>query len=813
MSKTLRKVCSFVLILCATQFVQAGNSGRKELFDQGWSFCLGTIENAEQPTYDDSSWRLLNLPHDWSVEPLENQIPGETIGPFSKKSPGGAATGQTLGGEGWYRKSFIISPEDADKRHELYFEGIFNQSEIWVNGKKAYYNVYGYTTFRFDITPYCNPAGQENVVAVRVVNEGKNSRWYTGSGIYRHVWMIRTAPSYIDDWGTFITTKSIASNQADVSLTTTVINGDKNETDLEVHVELISPAGKTVLKTTQAAKVSGGDTLEIPFQLKVDNPKLWSTDTPDLYTSKVSLWKGITRLDEISVPFGIRTIAFSVENGFELNGVKMKLKGGCVHHDNGLLGSAAFDCAEERKIAILKKNGYNAVRGSHNPMSESFIAACDRLGMLVIDEAFDQWSEKKNLQDYHLYFDEWSAKDIRALVLRDRNHPSVIMWSIGNEIRERITDKGKETAGFLKNEILKYDKTRPVTAGVNKQWDRERKNMLPLDNAFYHLDVAGYNYMWRFYEEDHAKFPQRIIYGSESVATEASQNWDLVEKHPYVIGDFIWTAMDYLGESGIGNSIEVAPEENVHQFMDWPWFNGWCGDIDLLGIKKPQSYYRDVLWRERNISMAVEVPVAEGKIRKVSFWGWPEEQLSWTFPGMEGKQLKVNVYTRAPKVRLYLNGILVGEETVNEQYKASFEVPYQKGTLKAVELYDKVEGASAVLATAGEAAGLRLTADRTRLSANGQDLSYVLIELVDKKGNIVYDSRRKIQIASEGEGGCIIASGTASPNDMHSFQSLTPTLFNGRAMVILRSGYQPGQIKLIVASDGMKTSIIKIKVR
>lgn len=805
--------CLALLLLCATQFVQAGNAGRKELFDQGWSFCLGSIENAEQPAYDDSSWRLLNLPHDWSVEPLENQIPGETIGPFSKKSPGGAATGQTLGGEGWYRKTFVISPEDAGKRHELYFEGIFNQSEIWVNGKKAYYNVYGYTTFRFDITPYCNPAGQENVIAVRVVNEGKNSRWYTGSGIYRHVWMIRTAPSYIDDWGTFITTNSIANNRADVSLTTTVINGDKNEADFEVHVELISPAGKSVLKTIRSTKVAGGDTLEIPFLLKVDNPKLWSTDTPELYTSKVSLWKEAARLDEVAIPFGIRAIAFSVENGFELNGVKMELKGGCVHHDNGLLGSAAFDCAEERKIAILKKNGYNAVRGSHNPMSESFMAACDRLGMLVIDEAFDQWREKKNPQDYHLYFDEWSARDIRALVLRDRNHPSVIMWSIGNEIRERITEEGKETAGYLKNEILKYDKTRPVTAGVNKQWDRGRKNMLPLDNAFYHLDVAGYNYMWRFYEEDHAKFPQRIIFGSESVATEASQNWDMVETHPYVIGDFIWTAMDYLGESGIGNSIEVDPEENVHQFMDWPWFNGWCGDIDLLGIKKPQSYYRDVLWRERSISMAVEVPVAEGKIRKVSFWGWPEEQLSWTFPGMEGKQLKVNVYTRAAKVRLYLNNILVGEEAVNKQYKASFNVPYKKGTLKAVEVDDKAEGASVILATAGEAAGLRLTADKTRLSADGQDLSYVLIELVDKKGNIVYDSRRKIQIASEGEGGGIIASGTASPNDMHSFQSLTPTLFNGRAMVIVRSGYQPGQIKLTVASDGMKTSTIKLKIR
>ena len=636
-----------LFLLSALQLSQA--SERKELFDRGWRFYLGSATNAESSSYDDSSWRLLNLPHDWSVEPLKNQIPDETIGPFSRKSPGGAATGQTVGGEGWYRKTFVILPEDAGKRHELYFEGIYNQSEIWVNGKNAYRNAYGYTTFRFDITPYCNPAGQENVIAVKVLNEGKNSRWYTGSGIYRHTWMIRTAPTYIDDWGTFINTNEITNNQADISLTTTVMNGEKSDSDFTVNVELISKSGKTVSKSSRDVSVSSLNALEIPFNLRVNNPDLWSIETPHLHTFEISLWKGKDKVDELSIPFGIRTVSFSVENGFELNGVKMKLRGGCVHHDNGLLGAAAFDDAEGRKIELLKKNGFNAVRGSHNPMSESFMAACDRLGMLVIDEAFDQWRGKKNEQDYHLYFDEWSAKDIQNLVLRDRNHPSVIMWSIGNEIRERITEKGKEIAAYLKDEILKYDSTRLITAGINKHWDKEHKNMLPLDNAVYNLDIIGYNYMWRFYEEEHTKFPQKVMYGSESVATEASRNWDKVERLSYVIGDFIWTAQDYLGESGIGNSLEINPEENVHQFMGWPWFNGWCGDLDLLGVKKPQSYYRDILWRERKLSMAVEVPVTEGKIRKVSFWGWPDEQLSWTFSGMENTALKVNIYSRAPK--------------------------------------------------------------------------------------------------------------------------------------------------------------------
>lgn len=798
-----------LLLFAATQAIYA--SDRKELFDKGWLFYLGKANNAVSPFFDDSSWKLLNLPHDWSIEPLADQVEGETIGPFSKKSPGGPATGQTIGGEGWYRKTFVISSEDAKKRHELYFEGVYNQSEIWINGKKAYYNVYGYTTFRFDITDYCNPAGQENIIAVKVVNEGKNSRWYTGSGIYRHVWMIRTSPSYIDDWGTFIKTNSIINNQADISLVTTVINEKEKNKDFTLDVELISPEGKTVSMSTKQIQITTSDTIEVPFVLTIKNPALWSTDTPSLHTAKIKLLQGKDEIDEIIIPFGIRTISFSANRGFELNGIQMKLKGGCVHHDNGLLGAASFDMAERRKIELLKNNGFNAIRVSHNPMSESFMNICDQLGMLVINEAFDQWRVKKNPQDYHLYFDEWSARDIRSLVLRDRNHPAVIMWSIGNEIRERITERGKETAEYLRNEILKHDRTRPITAGVNKYWDKDRKNMLPLDNAFYPLDIAGYNYMWRFYEEEHDRFPQRVMFGSESVATEASQNWDKVEKYPYVIGDFIWTAQDYLGESGIGNSQEIDPQENVHQFMGWPWFNGWCGDIDLIGIKKPQSYYRDILWRERKIHMAVEIPVAEGKIRKVSFWGWPEEVLSWTFPGMENKKMKVNVYSRASKVRLYLNDLLVGEKNIDKLYKASFDIPYQKGTLRAVIVENDIEGKVTELHTVDNETAIRLTADKVNLKADGQDLSFVLIELIDKDGNVVQNSKRKIQISSKGTGGSIIASGTACPNDMYSFQSLNPILFNGRAMAIIRADYQPGDINLTISSDGIKSSSIKIK--
>jgi len=815
--KKYKKNLLFGVLLFVSTLIW-GNNGkssseenhRKTLFDRGWKFYRGEATDAQTPSFDDSSWRHLDLPHDWSIEPLANQEPDKVVGPFSRKSREdfGFANGQTVGGQGWYRKTFTISPSDADKRHELYFEGIYNHSEVWVNGRKAYYNIYGYTSFRLDITDYCNPTGEENVIAVKVLNEGRNSRWYSGSGIYRHVWLIRTSRSYIEDWGTFVST-TVKDNQAIVSLSTNIINGNKSNEKLSIDVGLISPQGKRVAETTQEINIASGDTIKFPFALNVTNPELWSTETPHLYTVKISLRKKNKKQDELSIPFGIRTIRFSAENGFELNGISMKLKGGCVHHDNGLLGAMAFDRAEERKIELLKKNGFNAVRTSHNPMSESFMNACDRLGMLVINEIFDQWKGRKNPQGYFLYFEEWSAKDIRNFILRDRNHPSVIMWSIGNEIRERRTDEGVATAAYLKKEIYKYDSTRPITAGINSDRDKQG-NLLPRDTPFLHLDVSGYNYMWQQYEEDHQIYPQRVIYGSETVAKEAFQNWNMVEKHPYVVGDFVWTAMDYLGEAGLGNTVEVEPEANVHQFMDWPWFNAWCGDLDILGVKKPQSYYRDVLWDERTITMAVETPVAEGKIYKISFWGWPEESLSWTFPGMEGKAMKVNVYTRAPKVRLYLNDHQIGEQATSEAYTTTFQVPYSPGILKAVELKDDIEASETTLKTTGTPVALKLTADNTTPIANGQDLSYILIELVDKEGKTVLNSDRRVYITSQGAGK-VIGSGNASPTDMESFGSLTPSLFKGRAMAIIRTSYDAGDIKLTVTADGLPPSTVTIR--
>ena len=799
-------ILGWMCIGCTSQPIE-----RKVLFDREWAFYKGTLTGAENPLFDDTSWRKIDLPHDWSIEPVEKEDNVISIGPFSQNSVGGPATGQTIGGEGWYRKHFTLSPEDKDRYIELYFEGIYNQAEVWVNGKKAGYNVYGYSSFRCDITPYCHTDGTENIVAVRVVNKGKNSRWYSGSGIYRHVWMIKTEKTRLDAWETAIVTENLINDKASMSITTHIRSEVPLEKTLLVKARIFDTNGKQIAQTETSVQAPVSDSTEVRLQLNIPEPQCWSIDTPNLYKAQLSLSDNEKIIDKLEIPFGIRTIDFSTEKGFLLNGKAIKLYGGCIHHDNGLLGAAAYDRAEERKVELLKQNGFNAVRCSHNPPSEAFLNACDRLGMLVIDEAFDQWAVAKNPQDYHQYFNKWCIKDIQAMVRRDRNHPSIILWSIGNEIHERISDEGVIIAQRLKKAILACDRSRPVTAGVNKYWDKDHKNMFSLEKAFRHLDVAGYNYMWHFYEKDHKEFPNRIMYGSESVAMELAPNWRKVEKYPYVIGDFIWTALDYLGEAGIGNALEVDPDENVAQFMEWPWYNGWCGDIDLCGVKKPQSYYRDIVWRLRDIYMAIETPVTDNKRSKISFWGWPNENFCWTYPGQEGTEMTVNVYTRSPKVRLYLNQKLIGEENVSDTYKAVFKVPYQPGTLKAVCWDGTKESETTELQTTSTPVGIRLLPDTTVVRANGQDLIYVLVELVDKAGRVIFENERKIHFTCEGSGQ-IIASGNAAPNDMKSFRSSEPKFFKGRAMIILKSSYKTGKLKLNVTSEGLPQTSLEIKV-
>lgn len=811
------KLSAFLLIIMT--FISISNTTtsateRKVLFDDNWKFHRGSVANAEQPGFDDSGWRILDLPHDWSVEPAPVQKEGITIGPFSKLNEGGvggADIGQTLGGEGWYRKEFMIAREDADKKFFLYIEGASNQSEIWINGKKVYFNPYGYTSYKIDITDYCNPAEISNSIAIRVLNVGENSRWYAGSGLYRHVWLIKKDRLHLDEWDTFVGLSGLKKNDAAILVSTIVHNTDSKDIQAGLTVKIYAPSGNEVVSITQTADIPGEGQEKIDLTLDVRKPELWTLENPALYRAVISVSYG-TYIDEINIPFGIRTIEFSAEKGFLLNGKSLKLKGGCIHHDNGLLGAAAINRAEERKVELMKANGYNAVRCAHNQVSEYFLDACDRLGLLVIHETFDQWQKPKRKNDYHRFFDEWSEKDLAASVCRDRNHPSVIMWSIGNEIEQRADEPaGDEIAKKLVATIRKYDNSRFTTVGANDFWDRRHfKWDYDSHRAFRNVDVAGYNYVWWKYESDHTAYPHRIIYGSESYPKDAAVNWNLVEKHPYIIGDFVWTAIDYIGEAGLGHALELKEGEHDPQFMGWPWYNAWCGDIDLCGDKKTQSFYRDVVWREREISMAVRPPVESGKKEVVNGWGWTDELLSWNWEGREGNPMRVNVYSRSPKVRLYLNDKLIGEEeTGKENYTATFEVPYEAGVLKAVNLTGKSEKAFATLKTTGKPAAIRLTADRLQIKADRNELAYVKIEIVDHEGNVVPDTDLPVKIEYAGNGS-VIASGNADPDDMKSFRSLTPDTFRGKAIAIVQPNGSAGEISVTVSAEGLPDATILI---
>lgn len=795
----------FIALIAVSIILPGVAQERKINIDSNWKYQYGSHKEAIAPDFDDSEWRTLDLPHDWSVETDAATAAGNNIGPFSKNSTEGSASGQTVGGEGWYRKTFTLSEEDLKGKVSLYFEGAYYHTYIYLNGRHIYFNPYGYSSFRFDITDHVLPAGEENTLSVCVKNEGKNTRWYAGSGIYRHVWLIKTPALHLDDWST-----KIEAISEDVKVSSLILNESGENKTATFTAEIYDSENKLVTTKSLETTVSSGKEEPVVLNIQISDAKKWSPETPNLYKAVLSVSDGETT-DRYSTKFGIRTIEFSAEKGFLLNGVPTLLRGGCVHHDNGLLGAASFDRAEERRLQILKNNGFNAVRCSHNIPSEHFLYACDSIGLMVIDEAFDHWLVAKNPNDYHNFFTEFSNRDLQVMLRRDRNHPSIIMWSIGNEVPGRIEPEGMAAAERLRKMVKKYDTTRPVTAAICDwdipwhPWEDETAK------AFNSLDVGGYNYLYNKYESDHSKYPNRIMYGAESYAKHASQNWDLVEKHPYVIGDFIWTAMDYVGEAGIG-SASIRKSGNQSQFQDWPWFNGWCGDIDLIGQKKPQSYYRDVVWRLAPITMGVERPIPSGYYQSISNWGWQLEQQSWTFNDLTEKDIMtVNVYSRAPRVRLYLNDELLDEKATSNTYWAGFYIPYRPGVLKAVEFDGTKEGAYFILETTSADAAIRLTADRKEIRSNNTDLSYVTIELIDEKGRVITsNSERKINITVEGEGS-LLAAGNASPTDMESFRSETPKLYNGRALAIIKSSDTEGEIKLKVTSEGLADAVITIK--
>jgi len=549
---------------------------------------------------------------------------------------------------------------------------------------------------------------------------------------------------------------------------------------------------------------------EITQTISVSNPMLWTPETPNLYQAQIQVLNGKKVLDDTKLNFGIRSVKFTAENGFQLNGKTVKINGGCVHHENGCLGSAAFDRAEERKIELLKAGGFNAVRTSHNPPTEAFLDACDRLGLLVMDESFDCWKVGKNNNDYSKYFNEWWQRDLDAMVLRDRNHPSVFMWSIGNEIPERGDHSAIETAKMLVNAIKKIDAVRPITSAIvnnGKEWSK-------FDTLMAVHDVAGYNYNLWSAPDDHKRVPSRIIVHTESYPKDAYTNWKLVQENNYVLGDFVWTAIDYLGEAGIGRTYYSGetPGENWDNDM-FPIHAAYCGDIDLIGWRKPISHYRSMLYNNNEkLYMAVREPEPEPLEIKTTWWSVYPTWESWTWPGFEGKTIQVEVYSKYPKVRLYQDNKLVGEQatTCEQQFKATFSIPYAAGLLKAVGVENDKEVESTTLQTSGDATKIKLTADRKEILANGQDLSYVTVEITDKDGIIQPNAANRLQFKIDGPG-VIAGVDNANIKDTDPYVGNSRKVWKGRALVVIKSNHQAGEIKLSVTSNGLeeKSAIVK----
>ena len=784
----------FVLFGCTT----TGNNVREIAFDENWLFHRGDIKDGEIVALDDSQWRQINLPHDWSIE----DIPG-TDSPFSADAVTEVSGGFTVGGTSWYRKHFFIDKSAQDKCVFVAFDGIYMNSDIWVNGHHVGNHVYGYTAFELDITDYVQ-VGKENVIAVRVKNEGINSRWYTGSGIYRHTSLKITNPLYFENWGTFVTTPVVRENQAEIHIKS-VLNNTKalKEVSIIWETQLVDKDNNIVAQKEQDIELNGSEKLEVEKVLEVASPNLWSVDNPYLYKVVNRLKQGNKVIDEEQLSIGIRTISFSAGKGFQLNGKSMKLKGGCIHHDNGLLGSKAFDRAEERKIELLKSAGFNALRLSHNPPSTVLLNACDRLGMLVIDESFDMWRYGHYKGDYGDYFDKLWKEDMYSMIARDRNHPSVIMWSIGNEIKDKekaeIVGICKDLTAFVKS----MDITRPVTSGVNSIVDAT-------DDYLNTLDVCGYNYCLHRYESDHKRYPERIIYASESYASQAYDYWKGVENNTHVIGDFIWTAFDYIGEASIG-WCGYPLDKRI-----FPWNHAYCGDLNLSGERRPQSLLRETLWSDEPVShIVVTPPVSSFPLNPDkadwSVWDFPDAVTYWNFPGYEGKMLNVSVYSNCEQVELFFNDKSLGklDNTPERKHVLTWKVPYKEGTLKAISSNNGKEVDVTTLTSAGQVEKIKLTADRNIINADGNDLSYITLELVDKNGVRNQLAEEMVEFSINGDA-VIEGVGNANPMSTESFVANHRKTWRGSNLVVIRAGKTSGKIILTAKVKGVPDANITI---
>lgn len=763
---------------------------------------------------------LVDLPHDFSI--IQERDPHTLAGGSNGFFPGGV---------GIYEKTFTLEPEWRGKRILLQFDGVYMNATVKINQQIVAKHPYGYTSFHCDITPHLRTHA-ENTITVTVNNGAlPNTRWYSGSGIYRHVWLLIGGPVHIAPWGIFVTTPNVDSAVSDVTVVTTLQTQESHSGECVLRTRILNPQGQSAAVQETAVELADIQT-EVAQSFTVDKPQLWGLGSPALYTVESEVLLNGKIIDTETTPFGIRTVTMDAVNGFQLNGQPILLKGGCVHHDCGVLGAAAYDRAEERKVELLQASGFNAVRCAHNPPSPAFLDACDRLGMLVINEAFDCWQESKNVNDYGVVFETRWQEDLASMVLRDRNHPSIIMWSTGNEILERDgRNDGYLYARKLADYVRKLDPTRAITNGLCGLWYDPQASGLVADSASQEpddqdywgaltagfaepLDVVGYNYLLRRYAEDAEKFPGRIICGTETFPKEAFEYWEATETLPHVIGDFVWTSLDYLGEAGIGHvSYEGEPGFSGSR-GEYPWHQAYCGDIDLCGFKRPQSYYRDCVWGiAEQPYLAVYKPARYGQEAKISEWGWPDVVHSWTWPGWENQPTVVDVYCVDDEVELLLNGRSLGRKSAGkaQRYTASFEVAYEPGTLTAVGYRQGQEVSRSQLVTAGQPAAIQLTSDREQLSAEYGDLAFVTVELLDAAGHLADHVDTKLFFTASGVGN-VIAVGNGNPISEEMYVGSSRRVHEGRALVVLRTSGEAGTVRLNVAAEGIPATQLQITV-
>lgn len=778
--------------------------GRNQSFDLGWLFFRGEGRKFEQPEVDVSQWRTLDLPHDWSIEDAPGESSPERLGPFDSSAVGGSDTGYTLGGEGWYRKEFYATDLPPDAVVEIHFDGIAVESDVWINGRHLGHRVNAYMAFQYQLSAHLKRDGK-NVVVVRARNSGQNSRWYAGSGIYRSVTLnVIGQTARIAPWGVYATTRRIDAQQADIDVTT--------------HLESVSEAMILITRLRDAdgsvvAEASSPAAATIEQTLSLQKPELWSPAAPNLYQLESVLQQGETVIDQLQQDYGIRLVSFDPAHGMRINGEVTKLRGGCMHHDNGLLGAAAFADAEERKVKLLKSRGFNAVRSSHNPSSHAFRRACDRLGMLLIEESFDMWHAGKLPDDYSIHFKEHWQADLNSMVLNARNSPSVIMWSIGNEVPDRSTPEGVKWSWHLANEVHRLDPTRPVTAGLNGSPGRRllaaegtaregQAGKADYASSIF-LDVVGYNYKLSDFRKDHPVKPDRVFYGSETYARQAYDYTALAESESYMIGEFVWTAMDYLGEAGLGLTRRMPAENAVMLPHTFPVVGAFCGDIDLLGMQKPQSLARDVMWGLSSLEIAIARPLDEGQVELIPLWGWPEELPSWTWPGAEGRTVTLRAYTQADQISVFVNGTQIAERklTAADNKRTDVEIVYTPGELEVIAFRGGVKIGHRRLVTASAPQQLKLTAEQASGRGDRQALHYVHIAVTDEAGRLSPDAMENIRLKVDGPAE-VIGFGSANPRAVGSYQALRAQTYQGRALAILRATGNAGVVKIRAEAEG-----------